>query len=229
MSMPTFDKLTAPTSGTRVTLGSDGKWNIPDDPIVVLLKGDGIGADVGGQPGITTCAVRVLDAAVKKCYGGKRKIEWFDCHAGDVARELYNPGISDEQVKALDENGQRQVYLPDDTLKAFDYYKVGLKGPLTTPIGGGFRSINVFLRFKFDLFACVRPVKHYEGIDAPNRNASQVDMCIFRENTEDVYCGVEFKSGSEERQENYLPVTRDGLQVGSGLRQCRHWDQTDQP
>ena len=197
MTAPNFDKLTPPTSGSRVTLGSDGKWNIPDDPIVVLIKGDGIGADVGGQPGITTCAVKVLDAAVEKCYGGKRKIEWFDCHAGDAARELYNPGISDDDVKKLDENGQRQVYLPDDTLNAFDYYKVGLKGPLTTPIGGGFRSINVFLRFKFDLYSCVRPVKHYQGIDAPNRNASQVDMCIFRENTEDVYCGVEFKSGSD--------------------------------
>ncbi|MCZ2343538.1 MAG: NADP-dependent isocitrate dehydrogenase [Bacteroidales bacterium] len=197
MSAPTYDKLTAPTAGTRVTLGSDGKWNIPDDPIVVLIRGDGIGADVNNVPGITTCAVNVLDAAVKKAYGGKKSIHWFDAHAGDVARSLYNPGITDDQVKALDENGQRQVYLPDDTLKAFDYYKVGLKGPLTTPIGGGFRSINVYLRFRFDLYSCVRPVKYFQGIDAPNRNANKVDMCIFRENTEDVYCGIEFKSGSD--------------------------------
>lgn len=197
MSAPTYDKLTAPTTGTRVTLGSDGKWNIPDDPIVVLIRGDGIGADVNNVPGITTCAVNVLDAAVKKAYGGKKSIHWFDAHAGDVARSLYNPGITDDQVKALDENGQRQVYLPDDTLKAFDYYKVGLKGPLTTPIGGGFRSINVYLRFRFDLYSCVRPVKYFRGIDAPNRNANKVDMCIFRENTEDVYCGIEFKSGTD--------------------------------
>jgi isocitrate dehydrogenase len=194
---PSYDKLTPPPAGNRVTLGADGKWQVPDDPVVVLIRGDGIGADVNGVPGITTCAVQVLDAAVKQAYGGKKKIAWFDAYAGDVARNLYHPGLTDEQVKALDEAGQRQVYLPDDTLKAFDYYKVGLKGPLTTPIGGGFRSINVFLRFKFDLYACVRPVRYYRGVDAPNRNANKVDMTIFRENTEDVYCGIEFKSGSD--------------------------------
>jgi isocitrate dehydrogenase len=196
MTAPTYDKLTAPTTGHRVTFAG-GRWTIPDDPIAVLIKGDGIGADVNGVPGITTAAVKVLDAAVQKAYGGKRKIVWFDAHAGDAARALYNPTVTDDQVKALDENGQRQVYLPDDTLKAFDYYKIGLKGPLTTPIGGGFRSINVFLRFKFDLYSCVRPVRYYQGVDAPNRNANKVDMCIFRENTEDVYCGIEFKSGSD--------------------------------
>jgi isocitrate dehydrogenase len=197
MTAPTYQKLTAPTAGTRVTLGSDGKWNIPDDPVVVLIKGDGIGADVNGVPGITTAAVKVLDAAVQKAYGGRKKIVWFEAHAGDEARKRYNPTITDDQLKALDENGQRQVYLPDDTLAAFDHYKVGLKGPLTTPIGGGFRSINVFLRFKFDLYSCVRPVRYFKGVDAPNRNANKVDMCIFRENTEDVYCGIEFKSGSD--------------------------------
>lgn len=200
MTAPTYQKLTAPAAGTRVTY-SGGKWAIPDDPVVVLIKGDGIGADVNGVPGITTAAVKVLDAAVQKAYGGKKKIAWFDAHAGDAARALYNPAITDEQVKGLDENGQRQVYLPDDTLAAFDYYKVGLKGPLTTPIGGGFRSINVFLRFKFDLYSCVRPVRYYQGVDAPNRNAHKVDMCIFRENTEDVYCGIEFKSGSEKARQ----------------------------
>ena len=193
---PTYEKLTAPTAGTRAT-HDGGKWHIPDDPIVCLLKGDGIGADVNGVPGITTCAVKVLDAAVEKCYGGKRKIHWFDVHAGDAARALYNPDVTDAQIKQLGEDGQRQVYLPDDTIKAFEYYSLGLKGPLTTPIGGGFRSINVYLRFRFDLYACVRPVKYFKGVDAPNRNAHKVDMCIFRENTEDVYCGIEFKSGSE--------------------------------
>ena len=196
MTAPTYQKLTAPTTGTRVT-HAGGKWSIPDDPIVVLIKGDGIGADVNGVPGITTAAVKVLDAAVRKAYGGKRKVVWFEAHAGDEARKRYNPDITDDQLKALDETGQRQAYLPDDTLAAFDYYKVGLKGPLTTPIGGGFRSINVFLRFKFDLYSCVRPVRYYQGVDAPNRNANKVDMCIFRENTEDVYCGIEFKSGSD--------------------------------
>jgi isocitrate dehydrogenase len=139
----------------------------------------------------------VLDAAVAKCYGGKKKFVWFEAHAGDVARNLYNPGVTDDQVKAMDENGQRQVYLPDDTLKAFEYYGLGLKGPLTTPIGGGFRSINVYLRIRFDLYACVRPVRYFKGVEAPNTRANKVNMVIFRENTEDVYCGIEFRSNSE--------------------------------
>ena len=197
MSSPTYEKLKAPTNGTRVHIDAGGVWHFPDDPIVCLLRGDGIGQDVGTVPGITACAVRVIDAAVQKAYKGKRTISWFDIHAGDVARALYNPGVSDDQVKAKDEDGQRKIYLPDDTLKAFEYYRLGLKGPLTTPIGGGFRSINVFLRFRFDLYGCVRPVKYFAGVEAPNKHANKVDMCIFRENTEDVYCGIEFKSGSE--------------------------------
>jgi isocitrate dehydrogenase len=197
MTAPTYDKLTAPKTGTRVTIDAKGKWQIPDNPIVCLLRGDGIGADVNGVPGITTCSVKVIDAAVKKAYGGKRSISWFDVHAGDAARALYYPDVKDEQVGGMSEDEQRKLYLPDDTLKAFEYYSVGLKGPLTTPIGGGFRSINVYLRMKFDLYACVRPVKYFKGVDAPNRFADKVDMCIFRENTEDVYCGIEFKSGTD--------------------------------
>jgi len=133
---------------------------------------------------------------VQKCYPGKRKIHWFDVHAGDVAREMYYPQVKDEQVNTLGEEEQRQLYLPDDTLKAFEYYAVGLKGPLTTPIGGGFRSINVYLRLRFDLYACVRPVRHFKGVEAPNKRADKVNMVIFRENTEDVYAGIEFKEGS---------------------------------
>jgi isocitrate dehydrogenase len=197
MTAPTFDKVSAPKSGSRVTVDASGKWHIPDDPIVCLLRGDGIGRDVGGVPGITACAVKVLDAAVAKAYQGKRRIHWFDVHAGDVARELYRPEVKDEQVGALSEDAQRQLYLPDDTLKAFEYYSLGLKGPLTTPIGGGFRSINVYLRIRFDLYACVRPVRYFKGVDAPNKRADKVNMVIFRENTEDVYCGIEFKSNSE--------------------------------
>src|SRR5947208_1844477 len=197
MSAPTYEKLTPPRQGTRVTVDTGGRWSIPDDPIVCLIRGDGIGADVGGVPGITTCAVRVLDAAVEKAYKGKRRIHWFDAHAGDVARELYKPQVKDEQVNTLNEEGQRQLYLPDDTLKAFEYYSLGLKGPLTTPIGGGFRSINVYLRMRFDLYACVRPVRYFKGVEAPNKRANKVNMVIFRENTEYVYCGIEFKSGSD--------------------------------
>src|SRR5947208_7153040 len=173
MTAPNYEKLTAPRHGSRVSVDASG-WHIPDDPIVCLLRGDGIGRDVGSAPGITTCAARVLDAAVEKVYKAKRRLHWFDVHAGDVARELYYPQVKDEQVNTLSEEQQRQLYLPDDTLKAFEYYSVSLKGPLTTPIGGGFRSINVYLRIRFDLYACVRPVKHYKGVDAPNKNAHKV-------------------------------------------------------
>jgi isocitrate dehydrogenase len=197
MATPTYQKVIPPTRGTRVTVDGSGRWSIPDDPIVCLIRGDGIGRDVGSVPGITTCAVRVLDAAVARAYKGKRQIHWFDVHAGDVARELYNPAVKDEEIHALSEDRQRQLYLPDDTLGAFEYYSLGLKGPLTTPIGGGFRSINVYLRMRFDLYACVRPVRYFKGVEAPNKRANKVNMVIFRENTEDVYCGIEFKGGSD--------------------------------
>jgi isocitrate dehydrogenase len=213
MTAPTFEKLTPPRTGTRVTVGADGRWHIPDDPVVCLIRGDGIGRDVGSAPGITTCAVRVLDAAVAKAFGGKRRIHWFDVHAGDVARELYYPQVKDEQVNTLGEEEQRRLYLPDDTLKAFEYYSVGLKGPLTTPIGGGFRSINVYLRMRFDLYACVRPVRHFKGVEAPNKRADKVNMVIFRENTEDVYCGIEFKSNSDKAKQVLALLKEMGYNV----------------
>jgi isocitrate dehydrogenase len=197
MTAPTFEKLTPPTRGTCVSVDGSGRWRIPDDPIVCLMRGDGIGRDVGDAPGITTCAVRVLDAAVEKAYSGRRRVAWFDVHAGDVAHQMYHPDVRDELIGKLDEERQRQLYLPDDTLKAFEYYSLGLKGPLTTPIGGGFRSINVYLRMRFGLYACVRPVRYFQGVDAPNKRAGKVNMVIFRENTEDVYCGIEFKSGTD--------------------------------
>lgn len=197
MTVPRFDRLTPPNQGHRITVDSAGHWQVPDDPIVCLIRGDGIGKDVGNVPGITTCAVRVLDAAVHRAYGGKRRIVWFDIYAGDSARERYYPNVRDEEINSLSEDEQRKLYLPDDTLRAFEYYGVGLKGPLTTPIGGGFRSINVYLRMRFDLYACVRPVRYFKGIEAPNKRAEKVNMVIFRENTEDVYCGIEFKSGTD--------------------------------
>lgn len=212
MAGPTYEKLTPPSHGTRLTL-EGGKWKIPDDPIVCLLRGDGIGRDVGNVPGITTCAAKVLDAAVQKAFGGKRKIVWFDVHAGDVAREMYCPQVKDEQVGSLSEDEQRKLYLPDDTLKAFEYYAIGLKGPLTTPIGGGFRSINVYLRIRFDLYACVRPVRYFKGVEAPNKRADKVNMVIFRENTEDVYCGIEFKSGSDKAKKVIALLKEMGYNV----------------
>ncbi len=213
MATPIYEKLTPPQHGTRVSVDGNGRWHIPNDPIVCLIRGDGIGRDVGAAPGITACAVRVLDATVAKAYQGKRRIHWFDVHAGDVARQMYYPEVKDEQVSSLTEEEQRRLYLPDDTLKAFAYYSVGLKGPLTTPIGGGFRSINVYLRMRFDLYACVRPVRYFKGVEAPNKRADRVNLVIFRENTEDVYCGIEFKSGSDKAR-RILDLLKDmGYQV----------------
>jgi isocitrate dehydrogenase len=201
MAMPTFEKITLPPQGSRVSVDKTGKWQIPDDPVICLIRGDGIGRDVGTVAGITTCAIRVLEAAVQEAYGGKRRIHWFNCHAGDVAREIYYPAIKDEEVGSLSEDEQRRLYLPDDTLKAFECFSIGLKGPLTTPIGGGFRSINVYLRMRFDLYACVRPVRYFRGVEAPNKRADKVNLVIFRENTEDVYCGIEFKSGTDKARQ----------------------------
>src|SRR5262245_35217190 len=121
MAVPTFERITPPQLGSRVTVDPNGRWQIPDDPVVCLLRGDGIGMDFGGVPGISTCAVKVLDAAVQKSYGGKKRIIWFDVHAGDVARMLYRPQVTDAQIANLSETEQRQLYLPDDTLKAFEY------------------------------------------------------------------------------------------------------------
>jgi len=134
---------------------------------------------------------------VQKAYGGKKRIAWFDVHAGDVARAMYYPQVKDEQVSSLTKSNSGSSTCPTTRSRRSSTTPAGLKGPLTTPIGGGFRSINVYLRMRFDLYACVRPVKYFKGVEAPNKRADKVDMVIFRENTEDVYCGIEFKSGSE--------------------------------
>ncbi|MEP0813356.1 MAG: isocitrate dehydrogenase (NADP(+)) [bacterium] len=195
-----FEKLPLPASGEKFTFDSHGDPVTPDNPIVCLIEGDGIGRSIGGVPGITETSVKVIDAAVQKSYGGNRKIEWFKVHAGDASREIYFPNVTDDQLKGLPPQRQRDCYLPEDTLKAIDYFKVALKGPLTTPIGGGFSSINVALRQIFDLYVCLRPVRHYPGVPAPNINAHKVDMHLFRENSEDVYMGVEEVGGSERAQ-----------------------------
>ncbi len=157
---------------TPITMGPDG-LQVPDDPILPYIEGDGIGPD------IWAAAVRVFDAAVDKAYGGARKVEWKEVLAGEKA---YNASGS---------------WLPDETVEAFRTFLVGIKGPLTTPVGGGIRSLNVALRQTLDLFACVRPVRWYRGVPSPVRRPELVDMVIFRENTEDVYAGKELESGSE--------------------------------
>lgn len=167
--------LDPPTTGEAITM-QNGAMHVPDNPIIPFIEGDGIGPD------IWRASVRVLDAAVEKAYGGQRKIAWYEVYAGEKANETYG----------------EQVWLPQDTLDAMAKYLVGIKGPLTTPIGGGIRSLNVALRQILDLYVCLRPVRWFKGVPSPVRHPEKVDMVIFRENTEDIYAGIEFAPGTAE-------------------------------
>lgn len=170
----TYEKITPPDTGSQITF-KNGEPVVPDNPIIPYIRGDGTGID------LWPASQRVFDAAVAAAYGGKRKIVWFKVFAGDEACEKY---------------GTYQ-YLPEDTLHAIKEYGVAIKGPLTTPIGGGIRSLNVALRQIFDLYACVRPCKYYAGTPSPHRSPEKLDVIIYRENTEDIYLGIEWKQGSE--------------------------------
>jgi isocitrate dehydrogenase len=171
--MALFEKYTEPTQGEKITI-ENGSLNVPNNPIIPFIEGDGTGPD------IWNASVRVFDAAVEKAYNGERKIVWFEVLAGE---------------KAFNQTGE---WLPNDTLTAFREYLVGIKGPLTTPVGGGIRSLNVALRQELDLFACVRPVRYFNGVPSPVKHPEQVDMVIFRENSEDIYAGIEYAEGTEE-------------------------------
>ncbi|WP_340103854.1 NADP-dependent isocitrate dehydrogenase [Rhodohalobacter sp. 8-1] len=171
-----FDKLTKPTEGTIIEKKADGSLKVGDDPIIPFIEGDGIGID------ISPVMKHVVDSAVEKAFDGKKKINWFEVYAGEKALEVYD----------------KDTWLPEDTLKVFEEYKVGIKGPLTTPVGGGIRSLNVAIRQKLDLFACVRPVKYYKGTPSPVKQPELTDMVIFRENTEDIYAGIEYQTGTPE-------------------------------
>ncbi len=173
--MSTFSNVTPPASGSAITR-VNGRLVVPDDPIIPFIEGDGTGPD------IWRASVRVLDAAVEKAYGGKRKLAWMEVYAGEKSFKQF------------------QNWLPDDTIEAFRQYYVGIKGPLTTPVGGGIRSLNVALRQLLDLFVCLRPVRWYKGVPSPVRHPEKVDMVIFRENTEDIYTGIEFAAGTPEAQ-----------------------------
>ncbi|WP_034346278.1 NADP-dependent isocitrate dehydrogenase [Deinococcus misasensis] len=172
-----MSKIKVPTDGVKVTM-QDGKLQVPNNPIIPFIEGDGTGPD------IWQASVRVLDAAVEKAYNGEKKIVWMEVYAGDKANEVYN----------------ETIWLPDETNEAFKEYLVGIKGPLTTPVGGGIRSINVALRQILDLYACVRPVTYFDGVPTPVKQPELVDMVIFRENTEDIYAGIEYKAGTEQVQ-----------------------------
>ena len=169
--MPNYTKLVTPSEGERITK-QDGTLVVPDNPIVPFIEGDGIGPD------IWHAAQNVFDAAVAKAYDGARKISWFEVYAGEKAFAKYDE------------------WLPNDTLEAIKHHLVSIKGPLTTPVGGGIRSLNVALRQKLDLFACVRPVRYFEGVPSPVKSPEKVNMIIFRENSEDIYAGIEYEHGS---------------------------------
>jgi isocitrate dehydrogenase len=160
--------------GEKIQYDTDGKLNVPDQPIIPYIEGDGVGPD------IWKASRRVFDAAVKKCYGVKRKIHWLEVYAGEKAFQL------------------KKEWAPEETIEAIREYKIGIKGPLTTPVGGGIRSINVLLRQRLDLYACIRPVKYLSGTPSPMKHPEKVDMIVFRENTEDVYAGIEWEEGSPE-------------------------------
>jgi len=167
--------LKPPATGTAIERRS-GRLVVPDDPIIPFIEGDGTGPD------IWRASVRVLDAAVTRAYGGKRKIAWMEVYAGEKSFKQFSN------------------WLPDETVEAFRTYLVGIKGPLTTPVGGGIRSLNVALRQMLDLFVCLRPVRYYKGVPSPVKHPEKVDMVIFRENTEDIYAGIEYAAGSPESQ-----------------------------
>jgi len=171
-----YTKLTTPEKGQKITVNSDGTLHVPDNPIIPFIEGDGTGPDIWAS------SVRVLNAAVEKAYGGAKKIEWFEIFAGEKSNEVYGPN----------------TWLPEDTLTALREYVVGIKGPLTTPVGGGIRSINVALRQMMDLYVCLRPVRYFQGVPSPVKHPELVDMIIFRENTEDIYAGIEFKAGEQD-------------------------------
>lgn len=173
-----FDKIQIPEVGEKITMGEDGALNMPNQPIVTFIEGDGTGPD------IWAAAQRVLDAAVEKAYAGERKIAWMEVFAGEKSWNMY--GHTDD------------AWLPSETLDAFREYLIGIKGPLTTPIGGGITSLNVALRQKLDLYTCLRPVKYFDGVPSPVKKPEDVDMVIFRENSEDIYAGIEWEAGSDE-------------------------------
>ena len=171
-----YNKIKVPAAGEKITVNADHSLNVPDNPIIPYIEGDGIGVD------ISPVMIKVVDAAVSKAYAGKRKISWMEVYAGEKATQVYD----------------QDTWLPQETLDAVKDYVVSIKGPLTTPVGGGIRSLNVALRQQLDLYVCLRPVRWFEGVPSPVKKPGDVDMTIFRENSEDIYAGIEWKAGSPE-------------------------------
>jgi isocitrate dehydrogenase len=185
MSTAATARVAPPPQGARITI-SNGKLIVPENPIIPFIEGDGTGAD------IWRASVRVMDAAVAKAYGGKRRIHWMEVYAGEKSNKLFS------------------TWLPDETVEACRTYLVSIKGPLTTPVGGGIRSLNVALRQMLDLYVCLRPVRWFKGVPSPVRHPEKVDMVIFRENTEDIYAGIEFEAGSPDNKK-FLEMFRQAF------------------
>src|SRR6266513_1451031 len=196
-------KNLTPPAGDKITRTQ--KLNVPDRPVIPFIRGDGTGPD------IWAASERVLDAAVEKAYGGKKKIVWFEVFAGQAAKDKFDE------------------WLPDDTVEAFREYLVGIKGPLTTPVGGGIRSLNVALRQLLDLFVCLRPIQYFKGVPSPVKHPEKVNMVIFRENTEDIYAGIEYAAGTPEAQkildflQKEFPKQFDKIRFGTKQRATDFW------
>jgi isocitrate dehydrogenase len=171
-----YQHIKVPTGGDKITVNADYSLNVSDQPIIPYIEGDGTGTD------ITPVMLKVVDAAVEKAYGGKKKIHWMEVYAGEKATKVYGP----------------DVWLPEETLAVVKEYVVSIKGPLTTPVGGGIRSLNVALRQELDLYVCLRPVQYFKGVPSPVREPDKTNMVIFRENSEDIYAGIEWEAGSEQ-------------------------------
>ncbi|HTI17030.1 MAG TPA: NADP-dependent isocitrate dehydrogenase, partial [Trinickia sp.] len=185
-----YQHIKVPTSGDKITVNPDFSLNVSDQPIIPFIEGDGTGVD------ITPVMIKVVDAAVEKAYGGKRKIHWMEIYAGEKATKVYGP----------------DVWLPEETLEVVKDYVVSIKGPLTTPVGGGIRSLNVALRQQLDLYVCLRPVQYFKGVPSPVREPEKTNMVIFRENSEDIYAGIEWSAESEQAKK-LIQFLRDEMGV----------------
>lgn len=192
--MMAYQHIKVPTVGEKITMNDDFSLNVPNQPIIAYIEGDGIGVD------ITPVMRKVIDAAIEKAYAGKRKFVWMEIYAGEKATKVYGD----------------DVWLPDETLAAIKEYSIAIKGPLTTPVGGGIRSLNVALRQNLDLYVCLRPVRYFDGVPSPVKEPQKVDMVIFRENSEDIYAGIEWQAGSPEAQK-----VIDFLQEQMGVQKIR--------
>ncbi|MDE2566781.1 MAG: NADP-dependent isocitrate dehydrogenase, partial [Burkholderiales bacterium] len=170
-----YQHIKVPAGGQKISVNADFSLNVPEQPIIPYIEGDGTGLD------ITPVMLKVVDAAVAKCYGGKRRIHWMEVYAGEKATQVYGP----------------DVWLPAETLQAVREYVVSIKGPLTTPVGGGIRSLNVALRQELDLYVCLRPIQYFKGVPSPVKEPEKTHMVIFRENSEDIYAGIEYEAQSD--------------------------------